>query len=44
MGRQVKCAHAVMQDNVGIVKASLRGAVIDAVLAAYDKTKEMGKG
>ena len=22
----------------------LRGAVIDAVLAAYDKTKEMGKG
>ena len=22
----------------------LRGAVMDAVLAAYDKTKEMGKG
>lgn len=32
MGRQVKCAHAVMQDNVGIVKAAC-GAVI---LAAHE--------
>ena len=28
----------------GLEERGFRGAVTDAVLAAYDKTKEMGKG
>ena len=46
-GEDIVCAaaSALVFALIGVLEEKgLRGAVLDAVVAAYDKTKEMGKG